>query len=151
MTSVERCPECGAAWREGVTCQDHYHQMLAWEMEDPRLGVVHHLMVLCYHLQHPSLYTPEGLIFARQLLVDFVVEGVTPEEVRWRNRARLDSRHRTWKISKGVPGAYARPVQWTMTAADATAGGMAGYCDSVRAWARSVHAALAASGNPAPD
>ena len=151
MTNVERCLECGEVWREGVTCQDHYHQMLAWEMEDPALWVVHHLLVLCYHLQHPHLYTPEGLAFSQQLLVDFVVHGITPEEIRRRNQAQLNSRNRTWKISNGAPGAYRHPVVWPLTAADATAGGITGYIEGVRTWAQSVYEALAASGNLAPN
>jgi hypothetical protein len=104
-------------------------------------------MVLCYYLQHPHLYTPEGLAFAQQLVVDFVVQGITPQEARRRNRAAVDSRTRTWKISNGTPGAYAHPVTWPLTAADATAGGMAGYVAGVRAWAKAVYAALVASGN----
>jgi hypothetical protein len=125
--------------------------MLAWEMEDPALWVVHHLMVLCYHLQHPHLYTPQGLAFAQHLLVDFVVNGVTSEEVRRRSRATVDSRNRTWKISHGPPGAYRHPITWPLTAADATAGGRAGYIAAVRAWAQSVYETLAASVNLAPD
>ena len=150
MTTVEHCPACGAAWREGVTCEGHFHQMLVWESEDPALWVVHHLMVLCYYLQHPHLYTPEGLAFAQQLLVDFVVEGITPEESRRRNRAKVDSRNRTWKISNGLPGFYQHPVAWPLIAADVTAGGMTGYCAGVRAWAQAVYEALVASGNLVP-
>lgn len=56
MDASQRCAECGAAWTNGQTCEDHFHQMLFWEAENPRAGAeVHHLMVLCYHLQHPSL------------------------------------------------------------------------------------------------
>src|SRR5688500_17798962 len=91
------CPECGALQDE-QTCEQRFHSAtggLYWESEDPALGVVHHLMVLCYHLQHPSLYSPEGLRFGRQLLADFVEGGVSPQEVRGRERDRLDSGKRT--------------------------------------------------------
>jgi hypothetical protein len=121
--------------------------MLFWEAENPSLGEVHHLMVLCYHLQHPSLYSPEGLTEAKRLLVEFVEGGISPREIRRRNRVRLDSSNRQWKI-KGTPASHAsylRPMQWTMTAADVVAGGPDRYCDNVRAWAWSVHAALQAS------
>jgi hypothetical protein len=120
-----------------------------WEIEFPALQVVHHLMVLCYHLQHPSLYSPEGLNEAKRLLVDFLDRGVTTIEVRQRNRDRLDSGKRKFKI-KGTPtshGAYDQAVHWTMTAADVTAGGVDHYCDNVRAWARSVYEALKNSGH----
>ena len=141
---LQKCPECGALWHEGKTCQDGFHQMLAWEAENPGLGEVHHLMVLCYHLQHPTLYSPEGVAEARRLLVEFVVHGRTPGEIRKRNRARLDSSQRNWKI-KGTPasyGTYDPPIRWTMTAADVIAGGADSYCGNVRAWAQSLQTAL---------
>ena len=149
MEVMELCHECGAAWQGGKRCEDDFHQMLARESEDPTLWEVHHLMVLCYHLQHPSLYSPEGLAWAQNLLVNFVELGMSTEEVRRRNRTNLDSGNRKWKI-KGTPdshGSYTRPVKWTMTAADVTAGGMSDYCDNVRAWAQSVLVSLKASEN----
>jgi hypothetical protein len=123
--------------------------MLFWESEHPGYGEVHHLMVLCYHLQHPSLYSPEGLKLGRHLLEEFVERGARPEDVRRRERGRVDSSRRAWKI-KGTPaarGAYDPPMRWAMTAADVTAVGVEKYPDSARAWARSVHEAF---GN-APD
>jgi hypothetical protein len=118
--------------------------MLFWEAEDPSLGVVHHLMVLCYHLQHPSLYSPDGLTYARGLLTDFVERGLSPAEVRQRSRATVDSGSRKWKISATATshGAYDHPIQWTMTAADVVAAGMENYRDSVQKWASSVHESL---------
>jgi hypothetical protein len=112
------CPECGALWPEGTTCQDYFHQMLLWEAKNPALGEVHHLTVLCYHIQHPSLYSPEGLIFAHQLLVDFVEKGVTPQKVRQQQRSNVASNQRRWKVT-GTPtahGSYNRPLPWPMTA-----------------------------------
>ena len=149
MTSAAQCPECSAPWPEGRTCQDDFHQMLAWESADPRLWEVHHLMVLCYHLQHPSSYSPPGLREAMQLLVQFVAQGISPAETRRRHRRRLGSNTRAWKIT-GTPdahGSYDHPVAWPMTAAQVVAGGAGDYCANVRAWAESVLAALKASGN----
>ena len=106
-------------------------------------------MVLCYHLQHPSLYSPEGLNQARRLLVEFLEQGATPDEVRKRNRASVDSGKRKWKI-KGTAishGSYDHPIQWTMTAADVVAGGTEDYCDNVRRWAQSIRQVLIATGN----
>ncbi len=147
MAVLPQCPECGAAWNDGQTCEDDFHQMLYWEAEYPQYGEVHHLMVLCYHLQHPSLYSPAGLNEGRRLLAEFVERGASPDEVRRRNRARVDSGKRTWKI-KGTAnsrGAYNPPVVWTMTARDVVAGGADQYCDNVRTWARSVNEALKAT------
>ena len=55
MSDLERCPECGAVLHDGETCEAYFHQMLFWEAENPANGEVHHLAVLCYHLQHPHL------------------------------------------------------------------------------------------------
>ncbi len=149
LTPPQHCPECGTAWTDGRTCQDDFHQMLGWETEDPRLWEVHHLTVLCYYLQHPSLYSPAGLTEAGRLLAAFVVDGLSPQEIRRRNRDHVDSSKRTWKI-KGTPdaqGAYAYPIQWPATAAQVMAGGPEAYCANVRTWAESVYATLVASGN----
>jgi len=147
MEAVQQCPECGASWAGGQICEDRFHQMLYWEAENPSYGAeVHHLMVLCYHLQHPSLYSPNGLNEARRLLVEFVERGTSPVEVRQRNRDRVDSSKRNWNI-KGTSashGSYDPPIQWTMTAADVVAGGSESYCDNVRAWARLVNETLKA-------
>jgi hypothetical protein len=144
-----QCLECGAALPEGVTCRDHFDQMLYWEAENSANWAVHHLMVLCYHLQHPSLYSPEMLNGGMGLLADFVERGITTEQVRKRDRDKVDSGKRTWKI-KGTPeshGVYKHPITWTMTAADVTGAGEPNYCDSVRAWSQSMLEALRLSGN----
>jgi hypothetical protein len=149
MKTVQTCPECDATWVGAATCQDHFHQMLAWEIENPSLGEVHHLMVLSYHLQHPSLYSPEGLDGAKQLLVDFLERGLTTSEVRHHIRGSVASDKRKFKI-KGTAenhGEYRNPIHWTMTAADVIARGVDSYCDSVRAWAGSVLESLKASRN----
>ena len=142
------CPECGAPWPPGQACPDAFSQMLAWENEDPRNGAVHHLMVLCYHLQHPSLYSPDGLRYALGLLVDFTERGLSTEEVRRRSRTQVDSGRRAWKVTArpGEAGAYRRQPAWSMTAADILAGGMEQYLASVERWSRAVLADLRAAG-----
>jgi len=131
------CPECGAAWTHGRTCEGDFHQMLFWENERPELGAVHHLMVLCYHLQHPSLYSAEGLRFSRQLLRDFVVRGILPEEARRRSLEAVDSGQREWSVTArpGNRGSYERPVAWTMLARDVVGSGIDNYPASVQKWA----------------
>lgn len=148
MEESHKCPECGAVWATGENCETDFHQMLFWEAENPAYGAeVHHLMVLCYHLQHPSLYSLEGLNEGQRLLVDFVERGLSPTEVRKRNRARVDSSQRDWKI-KGTPASHASydpPIKWTMTAADVVADGVDHYCENVHAWAISINELLKAS------
>lgn len=142
------CPECGAEWTEGQDCTGYFHTMLGWEFEHQLLDV-HHLLVLCYHLQHPSLYSPAGLELAKQLLGKFVKEGVTPQAMRQEMRQAVDSGRRNFKIKGNAesPGAYAYPVAWTMTAADMVRGDVANYYANVQAWAESILQTLAASGN----
>jgi hypothetical protein len=133
-----------------LTCQDYFHQMLVWDFEyagsDPG---VHHLTVVCYYLQHPGLYSPEGLNGARQLLTDFLIHGLSPQAVRQRDKTKLDSGKRMNKIkaSSALHGAYSRPVSWAITAADVVQGGLSAYFENVRAWAQTVYQDLKASGN----
>jgi hypothetical protein len=146
---MRTCPECGTVWHHEETCQDFFHKMLFWEHENPAYGAVHHLMVLSYYLQHPTLYSPEGLAEAKNLLVEFLERGAAPAEVRSNNRARVDTSKRTWKI-KGTAasfGSYEQPIRWSMTAAEVVAAGSDRYCEQVRAWAWSILATLKASGN----
>jgi hypothetical protein len=148
---TSHCPDCGAVVPAGETCIDSFHMMGYWELEY-LLYDVHHLMVVCYYLQHPHLYSPEGLESVKTMLVQFVEGDVTPQEMRKRNSKIVDSSVRKYKIA-GTPeshGQYAHLVQWTITAADVVAAGMDRYYESVRAWAQSVLQALRDSGNLAP-
>jgi len=141
------CEICGAVQVEGWTCESAFHQMLVWEFSDENgAGSVHHLSVLCYHLQHPQLYSPQGLRHALDLLVAFE-SGATPEQVREEARASL--KERTWPIRGSVSagfGTYAHPVHWTTHAPQVVAGGSAGYVDRVQAWSTSILTALRNAG-----
>lgn len=141
-----QCAECGAALPDGRTCADDFHQLLFWENERPELGEVHHLMVLCYHLQHPSLYSAEGLAHARQLLAEFVNEGVSPPEMRRRQRAAVASGARGWSITArpGNRGSYGRAMAWRVTVGDVVASGIDTYRSQIRSWADSIDATLQA-------
>lgn len=147
--STSTCASCGAVWPAGQACQEAFHQMLYWENEDSRNGQVHHLMVLCYHLQHPELYSPEGLNYALGLLVDILERGQTPQDLRRRARSQVDSGKRDWIVTArpGVAGAYAHPVRWTMTCRDVVASGVECYLASVTRWAAAVLSDLYESGN----
>lgn len=148
-TLVATCPACGAQWHAGTSCQDDFYQMLFWEAENPALGVVHHLMLLGYHLQHPHLYSPEGLTGAKQILINFVAKGISPAEQRVIMRDSVNSKNRQTTITArtGSSGSYDLPVKWTLTAADVVARGSENYVESTRDWARSIYEALKASGN----
>jgi hypothetical protein len=63
--------------------------MLFWENERLDLGVVHHLLVLCFHLQHHRRYSPEGLRWAMKMLADILTNGVSARELLHKNREQL--------------------------------------------------------------
>jgi hypothetical protein len=141
------CPECGADWSREKSCEEAFYQMEYWEI-DHGLLEVHHLMVLCYYLQHPSLYSPDGLRESKRLLLKFLEGGLTPQQAVQQNHGRLNSSVRKFKI-KGTPdshGAYGRPVRWTMTDVDVVNRGIEAYYDSVREWAKSVLETLRVAG-----
>lgn len=149
MNSSAICDRCGVILGEGQTCQDDFHQMLFWESEHPEFWQVHHLMVLCYHLQHPDLYSSDGLAGAKKLLVDFVEKGLSTEEIRKRDRQKLDSGNREWHVQGDASsrGKYLHPVTWTITVRDVVRGGKQDYVENVRKWANAVIRAIRESGN----
>jgi hypothetical protein len=150
MEAPQRCPQCDAVWTDGVTCEEHFHQFGYWELENPSVNYeVHHLMVLAYHLQHPNLYSPDGLTFSKKLLKEFLETDIHPFDMRKRISAGVDSGNRKFKIKATAEsfGGYAHPVHWTMTASDVTARSEENYVASIKAWARSIYDALKASGN----
>jgi hypothetical protein len=110
---------------------------------------VHHLAVLCYHLQHPSLYSPEGLGMGKHLLVNFLEKDVAPAEARRRNRGQVASGKRSWKVTgrPGAAGSYAHPIAWALTAADVVADGHLRYVQNVRRWATATLTDLRQSDN----
>jgi hypothetical protein len=142
MSEAKRCPACGAA---GDNCESHFHQALFWENEYPDLTLdVHHLLVLCYYLQHPSLYSVEGLQNALGLLDDFVAKGLSPQEVRKQNAPKVDSGKRKFTVTARPDsiGSYARQPQWTMRLADVVAGEVEAYRGNIKKWAQSMHEAI---------
>lgn len=145
---MNTCAACGAVHDEGRVCQDDFHTLLGWENEFPSYGEVHHLLVLCYHLQHPHLYSPEGLEHAKGLLTGFLEGGKTTEQVRCEQRGRVSSANRTWKVTArpGAQGAYAHPMRWSLTIADIARDDHTRYRENVRRWAASILTDLRGSG-----
>lgn len=143
------CAECGAVLPEGKMCRDYFEEMITWDFEDfLGAGQVHHLTVLCYNLQHPHVYSKRGLEDAKDFLHEFVEKNVSFEEHDKRNRERLGSDVRDWKItgSDEDHGSYDEMPQWTIHASEVALRGKEGYPERVRAWAQSVYDALAQSG-----
>jgi hypothetical protein len=147
--SQAACQECGSTWQNGFTCQDCFHQMIYWENENPELGTVHHLMVPSYHLQHPSLYSPAGLQYSLQQLINFLERGLSTRQVLKHHRAAVDSGFRKWtfKPKPGSVGAYRYPILWRMTVQDVVNAGANHYVDSIQTWACSILTDLRSAGN----
>ncbi len=130
-----RCPECGA--REG-TCIARFQEFLAKEYQDPAYGSVHHLTVSAYLLQHSSQLTREGWLHERHLLRDFLVNGLTPDQVRRQNADYVDNSRRTFRI-KSRDGAPLFPrIKWSKTILGVSSQGPERYCEDVTAWARAT-------------
>lgn len=133
------CEQCGAAFDE-MTCEDCFNQMLIWEFDNTEgAGAVHHLTVLAYHLQHPRTVSAEWITKARDLLVEFLENGASPQHIRREWRDQVDSGKRSIKFKgQSMP----LDIQWTMTIQDVLRHGLTDYCATVETWARSVLAAL---------
>ncbi len=132
-----KCALCGGTFSPDETCEERYNQCLALEFGQPGYGVVHHLTVPCYYLQH-NLYSREGWLHARQLLVAFLEEGASPEEVRQRQKQHLDSGQREWHLTKGEKFPGFESIIWTRTIADVRTDTPEVYKRDVEAWAKSV-------------
>jgi hypothetical protein len=138
METAARCPQCGAAFVPGETCSDRFTATQLKEAENPEsYYAVHHLSVPCYMLQH-NAYSRDGWLAVRQLLRQFVHEGLTPEQARRQYRTRWDSGERKWSMTKGKKLAGVDEIAWTWTIADVRFDTAENYCADVREWARAV-------------
>jgi hypothetical protein len=143
------CPACGApADEKDLWCRLAFEQCLVWDFTDAQAGAVHHLTVLCYHLQHPHLYSHAGLDHAKHLLHEFLIMGKSPESLRQEIRHAVQSDVRNFKISatETDKGAYHQPIIWSFTAYDAMGDGIEGYPERVHQWAHGVYEALVGAG-----
>jgi hypothetical protein len=132
------CPECGAGFPPGEECVDRFNACLALEFENPgSYGAVHHLTVATYMLQHPSRYSREGWLATRKLLVDFLRNGKTTEQVRRENRRRFEGGNKTWSMTKGERIQGLEEVSWSRTIGDVRLENPQVYCADVERWAQS--------------
>jgi hypothetical protein len=90
------CPECGAL---GDACEARYQACLVKEFTDAQYGAVHHLTVAAYMLQHSSRLTPEGWLYEREILREFLLENKPPAIIRKQHKAAVDSGRRSFKIT----------------------------------------------------
>jgi hypothetical protein len=129
------CPECGA--RDNL-CQTRFDEFLVLEFTDAGYGAVHHLTVTAYMVQHSSKMTPEGWLFERNLLREFLVENKPPAYIRKQNKDVVDSGKRTFKIKSKTGLPVIDKTTWSKTILDVRAENAELYCADITAWARSV-------------
>ncbi len=144
------CPECAAPLQNVENCREYINEMIRWDFEDfTGAGQVHHLTVLSYNLQHPSVYSAKGLEDAKVSLKEFLANPESFKDHDMRNRERLGSNVRDWKIT-GTPenhGKYAQAPIWKIRASDVVTAGLQDYVENVKQWAQSVYESLEESGN----
>ena len=141
--ALDACEACGAPRLDGRSCDDDFHTLLAWEYERPELRQLHHLLVLTYHVQHPHLYSPEGLAYARRMLADFLV-GMSSAAARARGQAVLGSDRRGWKLTATPTsrGSHPRRPYYPLTVAAVVDAGIDLAAEQIDRWARTTQAAL---------
>ena len=132
------CPECGAIYPAGWTCDETLGWVLGWEQTDLALARLHFVTVACFNLQHPSRFLPEALDGLLDALRRFFDEGASTEEIR---RAHADRYAGAARVLRSTPSP---PVlrSWPITVADIWADGDArGAAGRVRAWATTLRSA----------
>lgn len=130
-----RCPECGAP---DAACEIRFHECLALEFQDPAFGVVHHLTVTAYMLQHSSQMTREGWIHQREILHQLLIEDKPPAFIRQQNKDLVDSGKRAFKIKSKDGKPVINKTTWTKTVLDIRMENAEEYCEDVIAWASFV-------------
>ena len=133
-----KCPECGAENTGGITCEAHYHECLVKEFTDAGFGVVHHLTVAAYMLQHSSKLSRQGWLETRRLLREFLIEHTPPVGIRRQNKDNVDSGKRNWKISSKDGKAKINRTEWTKTILEVSLKNAEAYCADITAWAQSA-------------
>jgi len=129
------CPECGAA---DSLCQTRFDEFLVLEFTDPGYGIVHHLTVATYMLQHSSKLTREGWLYERGLLRDFIIEKKSPATIRKQIKDNVDSGKRTFKFKSKTGAPVINKTTWTKTILDVRTENAEVYCADIHAWARVV-------------
>ena len=135
--SAPVCSLCGAAPRDGRSCREQFRALLALEYEDPATyGVVHHLTVLCYLLQHPYSYSDEALDWVWTALEGSVTQGWTADDLRRRARQLVDAG--TSGRGNNQPAHDRQQIAWPVTVADVFRDDPRGHRERVWTWARSI-------------
>lgn len=134
MTSY--CPDCGAPINEEDSCTNRFYRFLAPELADAEYGVVHHLTVAAYMLQHPNRLSKRGWQAMRELLAQALDPGLTPEALRAKMRSEVDSGRRSWSLVKGPRPQPPAGSTWSLTILSVDETNPAQYRAGIEQWAR---------------
>lgn len=137
---TSHCPECGAPFRDGMTCWEQLGGVLGWEQHDPELLAEHFLTVASYNLQHPAQFTEEALDGLRAALIEHLDHGLPVPEIRRRMGTKFEGSARVYR-SKSDRHPVVR--RWPVTiAAVYTPDRPEGAAQRVRDWAASIRREL---------
>jgi hypothetical protein len=128
------CLHCGVD-----DCEALFHECLVRDFTDADYGIMHHLTVGAYMLQHNS-YTDE----MASTMAEFVLEHLDrpPGDTEKRRiRAWTDGAQRVTR--RGAISPLAPPGGWPLTIADIDIGDAESYRATVRAWAEAVARTMA--------
>lgn len=131
----EVCPQCGAVTADGIACREVFDTGQVLEFEHAAYGVVHHLSVPCYMLQH-NVYTARGWLEVRELLRRFIEDGLTPRMAR--REINAGQRGKDWSLVRGEKLPGVEEIRWSLTIADIRMDTPEVYCADVRLWAAAV-------------
>jgi hypothetical protein len=135
---TNQCPKCGAPKVEGEDCATIFWTQQETELHKPGYYAVHQLSVPAYMLQHNE-YSKTGWIRVRNLMSEFLFEGLTPQYARQKLRDEVDSGNRKTSLTRGEKLTEVDDITWTFTVADVRTDTAEHYCDDVRKWAESVY------------
>lgn len=136
--SSTKCSHCGAEYFTGEDCEARFHRFLSKEFENPAsYGVVHHLTVISYMLQHNE-YSRAAWLEAREILAQFIDHNLAPAEMRRRNQRAFENVQRPWRVTEDEKLSEVDNIQWTRTIADVRLDNADLYRTDVRRWAESV-------------
>ncbi len=134
-----RCPECGGLYDEADGCATQFGLMLEREFVDPAYGIVHHLTVAGYMLQHATRLSRRGWLEMRALLRKHLREGVDVEGLKRHIRAAGVTSFKGWSFKPdGTRMDEAIGFAWSQTIATIDLSSGERYGDDVRRWADSV-------------
>jgi hypothetical protein len=126
------CTECGAL---GGLCREKFDSMIAFEFEDPVVfDAVHHITVICFNLQHSSMFSDESLSWMRSTARAIVEEGLSPIELRERSRKMFSGKVKVLRNTPKTPS----KIAWSMTVLDIRTDNSDAYIKDVTTWAKSI-------------